>query len=39
MNKMTSMERMDAVLRGEHPDRVPVADCCAISVVKTMAIR
>lgn len=36
MKKMTPKERLDAVVRGELPDRVPVHDISCITVAKSM---
>ena len=36
MDKMTNAERLDAIVKGELPDRVPVHDVACITVAKAM---
>ncbi len=36
MDKMTNAERLEAIVKGELPDRVPVHDVACITVSKAM---
>ena len=36
MDKMTNAERLEAIVKGELPDRVPVHDVACITVAKAM---